>query len=86
MMTPIQILGWLATIVVLLSFLFHGVKMRSINSIGALLWSIWGYYTNEVSVLVLNIIIVLIHLIMIIRIQRKKGLEMERRRELLKGI
>ena len=86
MMTPIEILGWIATIVVLLSFLFHGVKMRTLNSIGALLWCIWGYYTNEVSVMFLNTTIVLIHLIMIIRIQRKKALEMERRREFLKGI
>lgn len=86
MMTPIEILGWIATLVVLLSFLFHGVKMRTLNSIGAILWCIWGYYTNEVSVMFLNITIVLIHLIMIIRIQRKKALEMERRRQFLKGI
>jgi hypothetical protein len=85
-MTPIQILGWIATLVVLLSFLFHGVKMRTLNSIGALLWCVWGYYTNEVSVMFLNTTIVLIHLIMIIRIQRKGGLEMERRMDDFKGV
>ena len=85
-MQPIELLGWISTIVTLTSFLFHGVRMRVINSIGAMGWMIWGYYTNSQSVVVLNFIIMLIHLIMIIRLQRKKGLEMEKRREYLKGI
>ena len=79
-MTPIELIGWISTIVTLTSFLFHGVRMRVINSMGAMGWMIWGYYTNSQSVVVLNSIIMLIHLIMIIRLQRKKGLEMERRR------
>ena len=85
-MTPIELLGWISTIVTLTSFLFHGVRMRVINSMGAMGWMLWGYYTNSHSVVFLNFTIMVIHLIMIIRIQRKKGLEMERRREHLKGI
>lgn len=79
-MTPIELIGWISTIVTLTSFLFHGVRMRVLNSMGAMGWMIWGYYTNSISVVVLNCTIMLIHLIMIIRLQRKHALEMERRR------
>jgi len=79
-MIPIELLGWISTIVTLTSFLFHGVRMRVINSMGAMGWMLWGYYTNSHSVVFLNFTIMLIHLIMITRLQRKKGLEEERRR------
>lgn len=80
-MIPLELLGWLSTIVTLSSFVFDGVKMRVVNSLGCMGWSLWGYYNGEVSVMVLNIAIVLIHLFKIIRGQRIKALEMERRRE-----
>lgn len=80
-MIPLELLGWLSTIVTLSSFVFDGVKMRVVNSLGCMGWSLWGYYNGEVSVMVLNITIVLIHLFKIIRGQRLKALEMERRRE-----
>jgi hypothetical protein len=78
-MTPIELLGWISTIVTLSSFLFDGVKMRVVNSIGCMGWALWGYYSGEVSVMTLNGIIILIHLIKLIREQRKRALEMERR-------
>jgi hypothetical protein len=78
-MTPIELLGWISTIVTLSSFLFDGVKMRVVNSIGCMGWAMWGYYSGEVSVMTLNGIIILIHLIKLIREQRKRALEMERR-------
>ena len=76
-MTPIELLGWLSTIVIISSFLFDGVKMRVINSVGCMLWCVWGYYSDVVSIMVLNGIIVLIHLYKIIRLQRKEALRME---------
>lgn len=78
-MTPIELLGWISTIVTLSSFLFDGVKMRVVNSVGCMGWALWGYYNDEVSVMTLNGIIILIHLIKLIRGQRIKALEMERR-------
>jgi len=65
--------------VTLSSFGFDGVKMRVVNSVGCMGWSLWGYYSGEVSVMTLNGIIILIHLIKLIREQRKRALEMERR-------
>lgn len=58
----LDILGYTATLVVLLSFLYDGRKMRFINSIGALLWFIWGGLMNQPPVMILNGIIVLIHI------------------------
>jgi hypothetical protein len=81
-MTPIELLGWISTIVTLSSFLFDGVKMRVVNSVGCMGWALWGYYNDEVSVMTLNGIIILIHLIKLIRGQRLKALEMERREQL----
>ena len=78
-MTPIELLGWISTIVTLSSFGFDGVKMRVLNSVGCMGWGLWGYYSGEVSVMTLNGIIILIHLIKLIRGQRKRALEMERR-------
>lgn len=78
-MTPLELLGWISTIVTLSSFGFDGVKMRVLNSVGCMCWALWGYYSGEVSVMTLNGIIILIHLIKLIREQRKKALEMERR-------
>jgi hypothetical protein len=61
-MTPIELLGYLATGVVLLSFLVEGDKMRFINSIGAMLWMVWGFLLSQPPVWILNGIIVLIHI------------------------
>lgn len=85
-MTPIELLGWISTLVTLSSFGFDGVKMRVLNSVGCIGWTVWGFYNEEVSVMTLNIIIVLIHLIKLIRGQRLKALEMEKRHEYFKGI
>jgi len=81
-MTPIELLGWISTIVTLSSFLFDGVKMRVVNSVGCMGWALWGYYNDEVSVMTLNGIIILVHLIKLIRGQRIKALEMERKEQL----
>jgi hypothetical protein len=81
-MTPIELLGWISTIVTLSSFLFDGVKMRVVNSVGCMGWALWGYYNDEVSVMTLNGIIILVHLIKLIRGQRLKALEMERKEQL----
>jgi len=81
-MTPIELLGWISTIVTLSSFGFDGVKMRVVNSVGCMGWALWGYYNDEVSVMTLNGIIILVHLIKLIRGQRIKALEMERREQL----
>jgi hypothetical protein len=78
-MTPLELLGWISTIVTLSSFGFDGVKMRVVNSVGCMGWAMWGFYSDELSVIFLNATIILVHLIKLIRGQRLKALEMERR-------
>ena len=58
----LDILGYTATIVVLISFLYEGRRMRFLNSIGALMWMVWGFLLSQPPVWVLNGIIVLIHI------------------------
>jgi hypothetical protein len=80
-MTPLELLGWISTIVTLSSFAFDGVRMRVVNSLGCMGWSIWGHFMGEVSVLSLNVTIILVHIFKIIREQRRKALLMEKVRK-----
>ena len=57
-----ELISWIATGFVLLSFLFDGWKLRLINSIGATLWLVWGIRAGEGSIIFLNAVIVLIHI------------------------
>lgn len=56
-----ELISWIATCVVLLSFFFEGGKLRLINGLGAILWIIWGIGKGESAVVFLNIMIVGIH-------------------------
>lgn len=57
-----ELISWIATGVVLLSFLFEGFKLRLINGMGALMWIIWGIGTHQPAVIFLNVMIVSIHI------------------------
>jgi len=56
-----ELISWIATSFVLLSFLFDGWKLRLINGIGALVWTIWGIGVGEAAVVFLNVMILGIH-------------------------
>lgn len=56
-----ELISWIATSVILLSFLFEGKKLRLINGFGAVLWTIWGLGVGEWAVVFLNVMIVGIH-------------------------
>jgi len=82
-----ELLGWVATVVVLVSFLFDGVSMRIINGVGALLWMGWGIGMEQGSVIVLNTVIVLIHIGKLLSIERgKKKLKRQKRATTLTNI
>lgn len=58
-----EILGTLASVLVLISFLMRGEKkIRIINIVGALLFVIYGILINAFSVWFLNGALILIHL------------------------
>ena len=55
MMEKIEILGFIATSIILVSFLFSDTKkIRSINAVGCILFVIYGVMISATSVWVLN--------------------------------
>ena len=71
-MELIDLLGWVASFLILLSFLYSDIKLRWINGMGAILWTIWGVLKGEGSVIVLNVMVVLIQAIKIYQLSREK--------------
>ena len=61
-MEAVEYLGFVATAFILASFLLDGNKLRLINSIGAILWFVYGIITMSASIMFLNLCVVLIHL------------------------
>jgi hypothetical protein len=56
-----EIIGWIATVITLVSFLYSGVKLRIINFLGALTWVFWGVMMETWNVIILNVLIMVIH-------------------------
>ena len=71
-MELIDLLGWVASLVILISFLFSGLKLRWINGMGALLWVIWAVIKGENSVIALNVMVVVIQAIKIYQLSKEK--------------
>lgn len=59
----IEILGTIASVIVLLSFLMKGeTKIRIINILGALIFVIYGISINAFSIWFLNGMLIIIHI------------------------
>jgi hypothetical protein len=70
-MTFVEIIGWLSTLVVFISFSQKSMKRLRVVSIAAcLLWSWYGYLKSDMPVIVTNISIIFIH---ISALYREKG-------------
>lgn len=67
----IELIGWIASGIILFSFLFDGIKLRLINSVGAGLWLVWGIAMESGSIIFLNGCILFIHIYKILSIKRK---------------
>jgi Flp pilus assembly protein protease CpaA len=58
----IDILGWIATAVVVGSFAIQDVrKLRIINMIGSMLWIAYGFLKQDNPIIFVNISIILMH-------------------------
>ena len=61
-MTAIDILGWVATGTVVLSFTIKDMwRLRVVNGLGTFLWLIYGALKQDYPLLVVNILILLAH-------------------------
>jgi len=57
-MNNLEILGWVATMIIISSFLVNNIKtLRTLNLLGASLWTIYGVIAMIPSIIFLNIVI-----------------------------
>ena len=66
-----EIIGWIGTAFVLISFGFDGSKLRILNSVGAGLWLYYGIVGGSGSIMFLNGSILCIHIYKLLSIKRK---------------
>ena len=69
----VEIIGWVATAFILLSFLYDGNKLRYINILGASLWFVYGLIGLSYSIMFLNLCVVLIHIYKLIKSKNNKN-------------
>ena len=63
-----EIIGWIGSAVIMLSFIPKSVRwIRVINIIGCILWVWYGFITHAPSVWVMNTIILFLHAYHLIR-------------------
>ena len=74
-MDTIDIVGWAATIFIIISFLINNMLwLRIINMVGAALWLTYGIIDTSYSIIFLNVIIVSIQFYKISVILKSKTL------------
>ena len=73
-MDTLDIVGWAATIFIIISFLINNMLwLRIINMVGAALWLTYGIIDTSYSIIFLNVIIVSIQFYKISVILRTKN-------------
>ena len=74
-MSTLELVGWIATFVVIGSFLVNDmIKLRSINLVGATLWLIYGIIASSYSIIFLNIVVMSIQIFKINQLIKNKKL------------
>ena len=68
-----EILGIIATLFVLISFLFTNEKrIRQVNIVGAVLFVVYGIIIGAISVYILNGALILIHIFKLLKQKRNE--------------
>lgn len=74
LMNYLEIVGWIATFVVIGSFLINDMlKLRSVNLVGATLWLIYGIIAGSFSIMFLNIVVMCIQVFKIRQLLKNKS-------------
>ena len=58
----IEVVGWIGSTLVIISFFFDGPKMRVINGLGCLAWMFYAIVQWSMSLLFVNAAIVFVHI------------------------
>ena len=73
-MNYLEIVGWVATFVVIGSFLINDMlKLRSVNLVGATLWLVYGVIAGSFSIMFLNIVVMSIQIFKITQLIKNKS-------------
>tara|TARA_A100001015_G_scaffold79722_1_gene88451 strand:+ start:1057 stop:1278 length:222 start_codon:yes stop_codon:yes gene_type:complete len=73
-MNYLEIVGWVATFVVIGSFLINDMlKLRSVNLVGATLWLVYGVIAGSFSIIFLNIVVMSIQIFKIRQLLKNKS-------------
>lgn len=66
----VEIIGTMASIIVLISFLMKGEgKIRAVNIVGALMLVLYGYLIHSFSTCFLNAMLVIIHTVKLLKMR-----------------
>lgn len=74
----VDLIGWVATLLIIFSFLQKKMlRLRLLSLVGALFWMVWGFISSSWSVVFLNVVISIIQVYWIfkIRLKNKKSYE-----------
>ena len=73
-MDILEIISWIATILIIVSFLIDDIIwLRAISMLGAMLWFIYAVFTNQPSLLFLNGVLIVIQIWKIIGLVKQKN-------------
>ena len=71
-MADVEYLGFLATLMVVISFMFqHVVLIRMVNGFGSLLFVVYGFLIHSPSVALLNTIVMCIQVVQLVRLRKR---------------
>lgn len=69
-----EVIGILATIIILIAFLMKGEKkIRILDSVGALIFVVYGILIGSVSNIILNLALFIINVVNIIRLNKENN-------------
>lgn len=73
-----EIIGYLGSSLILISFLFKDVKLiRIVNIIGALFFIIYGFAIRTWPTVFVNIALIIIHIFYLIKMKKEKQIEVK---------
>lgn len=69
-----EIIGWIATVFIIISFLQKDIiKLRLFSLVGAILWTLYGLIGQSWSIVFLNLVITIIQVFWIAKLKYDKN-------------
>lgn len=69
----VEVIGYLASALVLISFLFKNIKLvRIVNVVGALFFVAYGLFTKTYPTMIMNLALVVVHCVYLVLLTKKE--------------